>query len=113
LENAITSPSVTRIGGSSVEVTPGPGGSLEIIETEVPGNYRVEDGSKLADLFAINLFDPQESSIAAVKEIDIGYESVASEDTTVEQRQEFWRWALIAMLGLIAAEWWVYSRRVA
>ena len=113
LENAITSPSVTRIGGSSVDVTPGPGGSLEIIETEVPGNYRVEDGSKLADLFAINLFDPQESAIATVREIDIGYESVASEDTTVEQRQEFWRWALIAMLGLIAAEWWVYSRRVA
>ena len=113
LENAITSPSVTRIGGSSVDVTPGPGGSLEIIETEVPGNYRVEDGSKLADLFAINLFDPQESAIATVKEIDIGYESVTSEDTTVEQRQEFWRWALIAMLGLIAAEWWVYSRRVA
>ena len=113
LENAITSPSVTRIGGSSVDVTPGPGGSLEIIETEVPGNYRVEDGSKLADLFAINLFDPQESAIATAKEIDIGYESVASEGTTVEQRQEFWRWALIAMLGLIAAEWWVYSRRVA
>lgn len=113
LENAITSPSVTRIGGTSVGVTPGPGGSLEIIETEIPGNYRVEDGSKLADLFAINLFDPQESDIAAVKEIDIGYESVTSEDTTVEQRQEFWRWALIGMLGLIAAEWWVYSRRMA
>ena len=113
LENAITSPSVTRVGGSSVDVTPGPGGSLEVIETEVPGNYRVEDGSKLAELFAINLFDPQESAIATVKEIDIGYESVTSGDTAVEQRQEFWRWALIAMLGLIAAEWWVYTRRVA
>lgn len=113
LENTVTSPSVTRIGGSSIEVTPGPGGSLEIIETEIPGNYRVEDDAKLADLFAINLFDPQESNIAAVNEIDIGYESVASEDGTIERRQEFWRWALLAMLGLIAAEWWIYSRRVA
>ena len=113
LENAITSPNVSRIGGASVDVTAGPGGSLEVIETEIPGNYRVEDGSKLADLFAINLFDPQESEIATVKEIDIGYESVTSGDMTVEQRQEFWRWALIAMLGLIAAEWLVYSRRVA
>jgi len=112
LENAITSPTVTRIGGSSIDVTPGPGGSLEIIETELPGNYRVESTSKLADLFAINLFDPRESSIAAAQEIEVGYESVSSEEGSVEQRQDFWRLALIAMLGLIAAEWWVYSRRV-
>lgn len=113
LENAITSPSVTRVGGATVAVTPGPSGTLEIIETEIPGNYRIEDDSKLADIFAINLFDPQESDIAAVNEIDIGYESVSSGNGTVDQRQEFWRWALIAMLGLIAAEWWVYTRRVA
>lgn len=113
LENAITSPSVKRIGGAAVDVTPGPGGSLEIIDTELPGNYRVENETKLADLFAINLFDPQESDIATVKEIDIGYESVAAQDGTIDQRQELWRWALLGMLGLIAAEWWVYSRRVA
>lgn len=113
LENAVTSPTVTRIGGATFDVPPGPGGSLEIIETEIPGNYRVEDETKLADLFAINLFDPQESAIATVQEIDIGYESVTSEVSTTEERKEFWRLALLAMLGLIAAEWWVYSRRVA
>ena len=113
LENAITSPQVTRIGGTPVDVSPGPGGSLEIIETEVPGNYRVESKDKLADLFAINLFDPRESSIAVVKEIELGYQAVPSDESSVEKRQEFWRWALIAMLGLIAAEWYVYSRRVA
>ena len=113
LESKITDPSVTRIGGTPINITPGPAGSLEIIDTEIPGNYRVESDTNLADLFAINLFDPQESAIAAVKEIDIGYESVTSEDGGIEQRQELWRWALLAMLGLIAAEWWVYSRRVA
>lgn len=113
LENAVTSPTVTRIGGATFDVPPGPGGSLEIIETEIPGNYRVEDETELADLFAINLFDPQESAIATVQEIDIGYESVTSEVSTTEERKEFWRLALLAMLGLIAAEWWVYSRRVA
>lgn len=113
LESKISDPSVTRIGGSPINITPGPAGSLEIIDTEIPGNYRVESDTKLADLFAINLFDPQESAIAAVKKIDIGYESLTSEDGSIEQRQELWRWALLAMLGLIAAEWWVYSRRVA
>ncbi|MDA7873532.1 BatA and WFA domain-containing protein [Rhodopirellula sp.] len=113
LENAITAPTVTRIGGSPVDLTPGPAGALEIIETEVPGNYRVESEAKLADLFAINLFDPRESSIATVNEIELGYESVSSQDNGIVQRKEFWRWALIAMLGLIATEWWVYSRRVA
>ena len=113
LENAITAPTVTRIGGSPVDLTPGPAGTLEIIETEVPGNYRVESEAKLADLFAINLFDPRESSIATVNEIELGYESVSSQDTGIVQRKELWRWALMAMLGLIATEWWVYSRRVA
>lgn len=113
LESKISDPSVTRIGGSPINITPGPAGSLEIIDTEIPGNYRVESDTKLADLFAINLFDPQESAIAAVKQIDIGYESLTSEDGSIEQRQELWRWALLAMLGLIAAEWCVYSRRVA
>ena len=103
-------PQVTRIGVRvDVQESCGP----EIIETEVPGNYRVESKDKLADLFAINLFDPRESSIAVVKEIELGYQAVTSDESSVEKRQEFWRWALIAMLGLIAAEWYVYSRRVA
>ena len=113
LDNSVIDPKIRRIGGSAKPITPGPSGVIEIVDTEVPGNYRVENETQLVDLFAINLFDPRESSTAAVKEIELGYESIASATGGVERRSEYWRWALIAMLGLIAAEWWVYTRRVA
>jgi len=113
LENSVHAPQVSCNDGPPKTVTPSPSGVIEIVDTEIPGNYLIENNSQLTDRFAVNLFSSRESSIAAVKEIDIGYESVASTTGGVDQRIEYWRWALITMLGLIAAEWWVYSRRVA
>ena len=113
LDSSLSDLKIRRVGEPATKVTLGPNGVIEIVDTEVPGNYRIENGSELTDLFAINLFDRRESATAAVKEFELGYESVTSETQGVEQRIEYWRWALIAMLGLIAAEWWVYTRRVA
>lgn len=113
LENSVNAPQVSCNDGPPKTVTPSPSGVIEIVDTEIPGNYLIENNSQLTDRFAVNLFSSRESSIAAVKEIDIGYESVTSTTGGVDQRIEYWRWALITMLGLIAAEWWVYSRRVA
>ncbi|MGI9473266.1 MAG: vWA domain-containing protein [Rubripirellula sp.] len=112
LESVITDAKVTRVGGKSTTVKTGPSGVTEIVETQTPGNYRVESEDRLADLFAINLFDRSESDIAAAPSIELGYEAVEAATGGVEKRREYWRWALITMLGLIAAEWWVYSKRV-
>lgn len=112
LESAITDANVTRVGGDSMAIQPGPSGVTEIVDTQVPGNYRVESNDRLADLFAINLFDRRESEIAAAPDIELGYEAVEAETGGVEKRREYWRWALVLMLGMIAAEWWVYSKRV-
>lgn len=113
LESALAEVNVQRVGGDSFRVRPGPSGITEIVETSQPGNYRVEAGERLADLFAINLFDRRESEIAAAPSVELGYEAVAAETGGVEKRREYWRWALIAMLGLLATEWWVYTKRVA
>jgi hypothetical protein len=113
LESAITTADVRRVGGESHAVQPGPSGTIEIVETAEPGNYRVEAGDRLADLFAINLFDRSESDIAAAPSIEVGYEAVEATTAGIEERREYWRWALICMLGLLAAEWWVYTKRVA
>ena len=51
--------------------------------------------------------------IAAAGSVELGYEAVAAETSGIEKRREYWRWALIAMLGLLAAEWWIYTKRVA
>jgi hypothetical protein len=113
LESAIAESKVQRIGGEEVDTSVGPGGVIEIVETNEPGNYRVEAGERLVDLFAINLFDRGESKIEPAPSIELGYEEVEAAEGGVEERREFWRWALIAMLGLLAAEWWVFAKRVA
>ncbi len=113
LESALAEVTVRRVGGETNQVPTGPSGVTEIIETSEPGNYRVEAGDRLADLFAINLFDRGESDIAAAPSVDLGYEAVEAATGGVEKRREYWRWALMSMLGLLAAEWWVYTKRVA
>lgn len=113
LESAISEAEVTRVGGSSSNVRLGPSGVAEITETADPGNYRVETGERLAGLFAINLFDRSESEITAAPSIEVGYVAVESATGGVEDRKEYWRWALIVMLALLATEWWLYVKRVA
>ncbi len=113
LESALAEVEVRRVGGDTSTVLTGPSGVTEIIETSETGNYRVEAGDRLADLFAINLFDRGESDIAAAASVDLGYEAVDAAVGGVEKRSEYWRWALMAMLGLLATEWWVYAKRVA
>ena len=113
LESAIAESKVQRIGGEQIDTGVGPGGVIEIVETNEPGNYQVEAGERLVDLFVVNLFDRNESDIEPSPSIELGYEAVEAAEGGVEERREFWRWALIVMLGLLAAEWWVFAKRVA
>lgn len=115
LENAISDAVMVRgIGDNAVTKTlsPGPTGTVDIVGADDPGNYQIKTGDRLADLFAINLFDPTESTLAVAPDIELGYEAVAGTTGTVETRNEYWRILLVAMLGILATEWWVYSRRV-
>ncbi len=113
VENALSEVNVGRIGAKPTKMRPGPSGSIEIVDTDTPGNYRVEANDKLADLFAVNLFDPRESELAAVASVDLGYESVDAAIGGVESRREYWRFLLVVMLLLLVAEWWLYAKRVA
>lgn len=112
LENAVAQPAVRRIGGQTKPISAGPSGILEIVGTDEVGNYRIEDGERLAELFAVNLFDRGESDLKVAPAVELGYEAIDAAAGGIEQRREYWRWALIAVLGLIAAEWFVFTRRV-
>lgn len=90
----------------------GPTGSVEIVSTDRPGNYQIKSGDRIADLFAVNLFDTTESTLAVAPDVELGYEAVAATEASVEKRNEYWRWLLIGMLGILATEWWVYARRL-
>ncbi|KAA1258336.1 hypothetical protein LF1_08530 [Rubripirellula obstinata] len=116
LENAISDAVMVRNTGSdnaaSEKLTPGPTGIVDIVGADSPGNYQIKTGDRLADLFAVNLFDPTESTLAVAPDIELGYEAVTATAGSVESRNEYWRILLVAMLGVLATEWWVYSRRV-
>lgn len=112
LENAVAQPTVRRIGGDPRPVPAGPSGLLEIVDTDEVGNYRIEDGDRLAELFAVNLFDRGESDLKVAPAVELGYEAVDAATGGIERRREYWRWALMAALGLIATEWFVFTRRV-
>lgn len=112
----ISGPAEAVAGGddaapSAWQVSRSPVGGFEFAETELPGFYLVASGDRVTDAFAINLFDRQESELRVPPVIDLGDLPVAA---TAEERQrrEYWRWLLLAMLGVLVAEWWVYGRRV-
>ena len=117
LENSIQSVNLTRMGDKrgeerSGEWKPGPSGVIELVETDQVGNYQIKEQDRLVDQFVINLFDRGESHLAVAPVVEVGYVEVDAEQTTVQQRKEYWRWLLLGALGMIAAEWFVYSRRV-
>ena len=113
VESALAEVEVGRVGADPKTIQTQASGIVEVIETETPGNYRVEAEEKLADLFAVNLFDHRESDLTVAPSIDLGYEAVTATTKGIEVRREYWRLLLLLMLAIIAAEWWLYNKRVA
>lgn len=85
---------------------------FETVDTEDVGNYSVVSDGTLLHRYSVNLFDRQESSIVAKKNLELGYETVQAGNVGLIVRKEFWRFALLLMLIVLAAEWWLYSRRL-
>ncbi|KAA5538816.1 VWA domain-containing protein [Roseiconus nitratireducens] len=112
VESQLESVDIARGNGTPETVPTGASGSVEYVDSDVPGAYKVIANGKLVDLFCINLFGGRESDILPRESFDLGYETVETAGT-VETRKEYWRWLLLGMLALIAVEWWLYNRRIA
>ena len=80
--------------------------------TRLVGIYRVEPGLLGHDMFAVNLFDPNESDVLPVDTVRIGAESVGTQSGDVDINRPAWNYFLLAMLLVLAAEWVVYNLRV-
>ncbi|MCC9603469.1 BatA and WFA domain-containing protein [Stieleria sp. JC731] len=112
VESQIDEVQIARGNGTPEAVPAGQSGSVEFVDSEMPGIYRVVAEEKLVDLFAINLFSRLESSIIPRSEFEIGYEKIETAGT-IETRYEYWRWLLVVVLVVIATEWWLYNKRIA
>ena len=113
VESALANVNVGRVGDRGKNLPTGPSGLVEVIETDDVGNYHVKDEDKLVDMFAVNLFDQRESDIKVAPAVDLGFEDVQATTKGIEIRREYWRLLLIAMLIMVACEWWLYVKRIA
>ncbi len=100
-----------------------PDGGRDTVQTDATGRvsypvsdqlgiYEVVREDKVVDLFCVNLFDRQESTIASVEQVQLGDTSLSNDQGLIDARREYWRWILCGMLGILTLEWWVYSRRI-
>src|SRR5690606_24748776 len=112
-------------GGVRTKVNRNEQGSYLFYQTERPGHYEVRDGEEIVGRFAVNMFDPQESDVRVKVHADddpndnvepaaslqIGHVTVEGKSTT-RARKNYWRPVLLAAVGLLLFEWYVYNRRV-
>jgi len=81
--------------------------------TDELGVYDVREGSgqKVNQQFAVNLYDPRESDLKP-RDIVIGVEKIEGQTGKKVSRQELWKWLLLAAIGVLIFEWYIYNRRV-
>jgi len=82
--------------------------------TDELGVYEVREGSgqKVAQQFAVNLFDTRESDLTPAEKLELGHTEVKAQETKQNARQELWKWLLLAAIGVLIFEWYIYNRRV-
>ncbi len=83
---------------------------------QIAGFYKLTtgtNGSAETSLFAANLSDPAESTIAPSEKLEVdGRAAGAVAGFTLGVRRELWVYLLVAVLVLTAIEWLTYHRRV-
>ncbi|MDD4267803.1 MAG: VWA domain-containing protein [Pirellulales bacterium] len=99
--------------GRKVALPVGDLGRASFGETDELGVYEVRSRGAAVDFFSVNLFDPAESNIAVRQQIQLGHVPVEGRTAGWQSaRRELWKACLLAGLGILLLEWWVYSRRV-
>ncbi|MBN2022911.1 MAG: BatA and WFA domain-containing protein [Pirellulales bacterium] len=87
-------------------------GKYNFTDTDKLGVYEVRTGGKLQERFTVNLFDPAESDLAPRASFDVGPVEVAGQTGWEDVRRELWRWLVLAGLGVLLVEWYIYGHRV-
>jgi hypothetical protein len=105
-----TKPGVTTPAGRTETLDPGERGEVVFGGTGELGVYTVVDGDDRSR-FAVNLFDPDESDLTPRASVTVGNQTAEGGEVRRPPR-ELWKWAVVAGLLVLLAEWWAYASRV-
>jgi hypothetical protein len=100
--------------GAQIETPRNRQNTFSFSRTDELGVYEVRFGGKVIQRFAVNLFDSEESDIRTrlPDAIKIGQAAVVGQRGWEPARRELWRFILLAALGVLLFEWYIYNRRV-
>ncbi len=88
-------------------------GIYELSWTGPAGPTDRKEGATAKRGYAANLSDPQESDIAAADKLSTAStEAAASLNASAAADKRLWPWLLLAALGIVMLEWFVYNRKV-
>lgn len=113
----------TRVPVDRIRVT-APNGERQTLErgeltafpftqTNQLGVYEIFEGDakEVSQRFTVNLFDSRESDLKPGL-LEIGHEKITGTVAMEPTRIETWKWILLAVLGVLLLEWYIYNRRV-
>ncbi len=76
------------------------------------GPADVVDGGRATRFVASNLLDPAESDIAPADSVALASRVVSASSVRESAARRAWRWLLLAALGVLMLEWYIYNRKV-
>ena len=82
-------------------------------DTEQLGVYEIQENGRLVERFTSNLFSPLESDIKPRETFQVGAGAVveAGKETSIARRHA-WKWLILAAIGVLLFEWYIYNRRI-
>jgi hypothetical protein len=102
---------VTPPGGEPEKLTRGRRPDFIYANTDRVGLYKVVRDDSVRHEFAVNLLDARESDIEPRQRFKVGEDTVAAGSERARPH-DLWKWLVLAALGLLLLEWYVYNRRV-
>lgn len=73
----------------------------------------IQTGSRTVRAYAANLADPQETEVSTRSVLPFANQvAIASPETRAAGIRHYWQWLILAALGVMLFEWWIYNRKV-
>jgi hypothetical protein len=110
-DQAVAQIEISDPDGNTRRLSRGSRADFSYGETNRVGVYRVAWGGNWQRSFAVNLLDADESNIEPRTAVHIGPKPVEGNQERSQPR-ELWKWFILAALGLLLAEWYIYNRRI-